>query len=116
MYVKTSCPNCKQQNYHDIAVDVLEHIKSHSDGSQSTTSVVVGAEVCETVSEEQLAQDALRELEGFVYDGITTKELCAILYKYFGVLHSHCCDLIQKMKIELDMYCPDRQHLYFVNA
>ncbi|NPE28609.1 hypothetical protein HNV12_11695 [Methanococcoides sp. SA1] len=50
----------------------------------------------------------LRELEGYVYDGITTGEFCKLLKKNFGVAAKYCCDLIQKMKIELDMSCPNR--------
>lgn len=116
MYIKNTCPKCKQVNYSDIAVDVLEHVKSYSDGTQSITSVVVGAKACETVSEEQLAREILLELEGYVYDGITTKELCVLLSRYFGVVSSYCCDIVQRIKIDLDMYCPDHSHLYFVES
>ncbi len=72
--------------------------------------------VTETISEEELARDILMELEGYVYDGMTMDEFCKLLKKYFGVASRHCCDLIQRMKVELDMYCPDRQYLYFVET
>ncbi|WP_135612198.1 hypothetical protein [Methanococcoides sp. AM1] len=73
-------------------------------------------EICDSVNEEEFARLILRELEGYVYDGMTTREFCKLLKKNFGVAAKYCCDLIQRMKIELDMYCPDRQHLYFVRG
>ena len=82
----------------------------------SFPSVVVGAEVTDTVSEEELAISVVHELRDFMYDGMTTDEFCKLLKKYFGVASRYCCDLIQRMKIELDMYCPDRRHLYFLKV
>jgi hypothetical protein len=49
-------------------------------------------------------------------NSITTYELCHVLKEYFGVVVVCCCDLIQRMEIELDMYCPDQEHLYFIEA
>lgn len=71
-------------------------------------------EVCDTVSEEELAREIVCELRGLMYNGMTVDEFCRILKKYYGVASKYCCDLIQRMKEELDMYCPDRQHLYYV--
>ena len=71
-------------------------------------------EVCDTVSEEELARCIICELKDYMYDGMTVDEFCKLLKKYYGVASKYCCDLIQRMKIELDLYCPDRQHLYFV--
>jgi transposase len=70
--------------------------------------------VDETTSEKEIALSVMQELRGRVYDGITTCELCRVLKEYFGVVAVYYCDLIQRMKIELDMHCPDKQHLYFV--
>lgn len=61
----------------------------------------------ETTSEKEIAVSVMQELRGHVYDGITTCELCRVLKEYFGVVAVYCCDLIQKMKIELDRYCPE---------
>ena len=114
MYIKTNCTKCGNADFHDIAIDVLEHIKIYSDSSQSVTNTIEDAEVCDTVSEEELARHVINELRPFMHDGMTTDEFCKILKKYYGVASKYCCDLIQRMKIELGMYCPDRQHLYFV--
>ena len=78
--------------------------------------MVENIDVDETISEEEMVSSVLQELCGYVYEGITTYELCRVLKEYFGVVAAHCCDLIQRMKIELDMYCPDKQHLYFIRA
>jgi hypothetical protein len=78
--------------------------------------LIENIDVDETISEEEMARSVLQELRSYVYDGITTYELCRVLKESFGVVAAYCCDLIQLMKIELDMYCPDRQHLYFVKA
>ena len=51
-----------------------------------------------------------------MYHGITVDEFCKLLKRYYGFASTYCCDLIQRMKNELDMYCPDRQHLYNMKA
>jgi hypothetical protein len=56
----------------------------------------------------------MNELAGHVYNRISTNEFCKILKEKFGVLEQYCCDLIQQLKTEMDMYCPDRRHLYYV--
>lgn len=71
--------------------------------------------VGETITEEELAASILRELQGYVYDGITTRQLCKVLKDKFGVAFQYCCDIVQRLKIEMDMYSPDRQHLYYVS-
>ena len=45
---------------------------------------------------------------------MTTLELCKILKDKFGILEQYCCDIVQRLKVELDMYSPDHRHLYFV--
>ncbi|WP_440952065.1 hypothetical protein [Methanococcoides sp. FTZ1] len=116
MYVRTRCSHCNKVDYHDIAINTLVRKTVFSDHSQMMRYLIENIDVDETISEEEMARSVLQELRGYVYDGITTYELCRILKEYFGVVAMHCCDLIQKMKIELDMYCPDHQHLYFVEA
>jgi hypothetical protein len=116
MYIHTQCKYCKRDNWHDIAVNALEHRTTYSDGSQTTDYTIIDLEVDESITEEELAASILRELQGHVYNGITTRQLCKILKDNFGVAFRYCCDIVQRLKIELDMYCPDRQHLYYVEA
>ncbi|MCD4702926.1 MAG: hypothetical protein K8R64_01265 [Methanosarcinaceae archaeon] len=84
--------------------------------SGATEHISIRIDVDETISEEEMATTVLQELEGHVYNGIITRELCHILMDCFGVVAAHCCDLVQGLKINLDMYCPDRRHLYYVDA
>jgi len=71
-------------------------------------------EVTDTVSEEEFACCIIRELRPHMHNGMTTGEFCKILKDNFGVASTNCCDLIQRMKVELDMYSPDCHHLFFV--
>lgn len=73
-------------------------------------------ETTETISEEDLVLNIMRSVSNHVTDGMAIYELCETLKTCFEISPGHVCDLMQKIKIELDMYCPDRKHLYFVNA
>ncbi|MCQ1535019.1 hypothetical protein FTO70_04810 [Methanosarcina sp. KYL-1] len=81
-----------------------------------STSEVIAAETADICSPEELATSVLHELAGHIYNGMTTSELCKILGDKFGVLEQYYCDIVQRLKVEPDMYCPDHQHLYFVEA
>lgn len=109
MYVKTKCSKCGNNDFHDVYWWIVGEVKN-----DQATAKVDEMEVGDTVSEEQFADDVVHELRGFMYNGMTTDEFCKLLKKYFGVAAKYCCDHLQRMKIEMDMYCPDRQHLYFV--
>lgn len=88
---------------------MIEEIQAHF--SKWSVSDI---EVVDSLTEEELAHEVLKVLSNHIYNGISTSELCRILKEKFGILARYCCDLIQRLKIELDMYCPDHQHLYFV--
>lgn len=111
MYIKTKCTKCGNPDFHDIHWRIIGEIKKGQ-----TTASVDEMEVYDSVSEEELARQIVCELRGFIYNGMTVDEFCRILKKYYGVASKYCCDLIQRMKNELDMYCPDRQHLYYVES
>ena len=116
MYIRSNCPHCKKRAYLDVNVHLLKHTKICASGKTETFTHIDELEVCDSVSEEEFARCILYELSNHIYDGITTEEFCKLLKKYFGVAAKYCCDIIQRMKIEMDMYCPDRQHLYFVEG
>ncbi|NPE30087.1 hypothetical protein HNV12_19465 [Methanococcoides sp. SA1] len=54
--------------------------------------------------QKEIAVFVLQELCEHVYDSTTICELCRVLKEYFALVAVYCCDLIQRMKIELDMY------------
>ena len=83
-------------------------------GTESTKPSIISRS--QIISKEELVQLVINELWVVMYNWISTNEVCKILKDKFGVLEQYCCDLVQQLKIELDMYCPDRQHLYYVEA
>ncbi len=109
MYIKTKCPICGEDSFNCIRL--YQKIVYLGDRK---ISWVTSAEVTDTCSPEELASSVLYELSNHVYNGITTNELCKILRDKFGVLEQYCCDIVQLLKIRMHMYCPDRQHLYYV--
>jgi hypothetical protein len=78
--------------------------------------VVKNIDVMETIAIEDLVRDIIRTLRVSIIDGIRIEELCTLIKKTFGIAKIYCYDIIEQIKIELDLYSPDKQHLYFVNA
>jgi len=113
MYLKTICPKCRKAAYHSVSLHCLETTNLY-DPDSVAKYVIEYIEVKDSVPEEELVRDILYSMHQHVSDGIEVKEICKVLTKYYGIAAAYCCDLVQKIKIELDMYCPDRKHLYFV--
>ncbi len=111
MYIKSNCPICGGAILHDLRICEKETIIA-----DTSTREIHRIDVLDICTPEELAISAMHELASHVYNGISTNELCKILREKFGVLEQYCCDLVQQLKIELDMYCPDRQHLYYVET
>ena len=114
MYVRTHCPVCGTEQYHNIKLHALE-TKQFSDLCNAARYAVEYIEVSDTLTEEEFARDILRSMRLHVHDGVDVRELCNVLKNTYGIAAAHCCDLIQRIKIELGMYCPDRKHLYYVD-
>ena len=113
MYMKTKCPVCGTDQYHNIKLHALE-TKQFTDLDSVARYAIERIEVSETVTEEELAIEVLKGMRPYVHNGVEIRELCCVLKKYYGIVAAYCCDLLAKLKIEMDMYCPDRRHLYFV--
>jgi hypothetical protein len=113
MFIKSKCPYANRTCYHDVCFRVKNEILFNG-GEYTERQTVEDIQITDTLSEEELAWCIVCDLKGFMYDGMTVGEFCHLLKRYYGVASKYCCDLIQRMKVELDMYCPDRQHLYFV--
>jgi hypothetical protein len=107
MYEKTTCPNCNSVYYRSLRVCNAEI---------RTGSVLKTVETIETITEDDLVRDILRSLTGCISDGVAISELCEILNTVFGVSSQNVCEIVERIKLELDMYCPDRKHLYFIQA
>ncbi|WP_406660932.1 hypothetical protein V7O66_13995 [Methanolobus sp. ZRKC3] len=109
VYIKTTCPTCGDHSFHHVRLHRLTTFHKNKVKSEITS-----AEVTDSCTPEELATSVLHELAGHVYNGMATLELCKILKDKFGILEQYCCDIVQRLKVELDMYSPDHQHLYFV--
>ncbi len=108
MYIKTICPVCGEPVCHDLLI--REKVKL----SKVPETEIIDVQVLDSCTVDELSHEVLMSLSRYVYNGISTNELCRILKDKFRILERYCCDIVQRLKIELDMYCPDRQHLYFV--
>ncbi|WP_269849062.1 hypothetical protein [Methanosarcina horonobensis] len=54
-----------------------------------------------------------RACKKIIHDGIEIEVLIKILQENYGVTETCCMDLIERIRLDLDMYCPDRKRLYF---
>jgi hypothetical protein len=105
MYIKTKCPICYGGLFLDVKVDYTE-----SNGELIPSFMDV-RDVCDC---RVLEDSIIDQIKPHIHDGVRVRDVAHLLEKYFGISDTHCCDLVQSIKIKLDMYCPDRQHLYFV--
>ncbi|AKB37884.1 hypothetical protein MSSAC_3294 [Methanosarcina siciliae C2J] len=114
MFLKIHCPVCGAEMYHDIRLSALEHL--HFEGErQACRYVVENIEIQDSLTEEELVRSILQSLQKVIHDGIEVETLIGILEENYGVTGSCCMELIEKIKLELDMYCPDRKRLYFAD-
>lgn len=70
-------------------------------------------EVKDSVSEEELVEiscDLCMDLCATASKSTNSQ----VLAKYYGIAAAYCCDLVQRIKIELEIYCQDRRHLSLV--
>jgi hypothetical protein len=100
LYFKSRCPKCLNPNWHDIHVAFLG-----ADWEEVYLK--------ETVSEEVFAAHVIRGVKDYIKDGIKIKDLCKILVDMYGIAKNFCCDLIQRIKLELCLYSPDRKRLFY---
>ncbi|MBE0522485.1 MAG: hypothetical protein IBX39_09515 [Candidatus Methanoperedenaceae archaeon] len=112
MYIRTSCSNCKKIEYHNVKIDAIETMV-FNDYEKASSYIIKNINVCDSVSEEELAERVLKEIKPMLQDGTNIIELCRIIQSCFGVASTYCCDLIQRIKLEAGMYSPDKAHLYY---
>ena len=106
MYIKTKCAYCRKNSFHDVEVQGFRRGNKYS---------LIRARVTDNVTEEELLEQILRMAGEYIYDGIKISELCQLLRNNFGISPDYFCDLIERIKLELDMYCPDHERLYYAN-
>lgn len=110
-YHKFRCPICNGDFYCDMGYKIKARYKN----GELKELVPQGIEKRDSASANQLADDIIVSLQEHLYNGITIKKLCKMLHDIYGIVEDYCCDMIQRLKLKLCMYCPDRCHLYFVD-
>lgn len=78
--------------------------------------MVESVEVVDALTEKDIVRDILQGLHRIIHDGIEIEVLVGILKENYGITGVCCRELIERIKLELDMYCPDMKKLYFVES
>lgn len=112
MYIKTKCPYCENVLFHNVCVRVA----APHDCKNENGIILKTIEVRDSITEEGMVRHVLHTIKKYLSDGMEVRELCQILTTCYGIASDYCCDMIQRIKIELDMYCPDGKRLCFVNG
>lgn len=112
MFIKINCPVCGGEAYHDIRLSALEYL--HFEGEkQAWKYIIENIKVKDSLPEEEFVGSILQSMQKIIHDGIEVEVLIETLQEKYGVTESCCMDLIEKIQLELNMYCPDRERLYF---
>lgn len=101
-YLKPKCSCFEEYSYNSTS---LKSPYIEQDVEENTCEITV----------DQFFQQSIGELRQYIYDGIELFHLCKILQDKFRVRKDCCCATIEYLKLQLDMYCPDKKHLYFID-
>lgn len=111
--VRVECPSCKTSAYHEV--DIEYEVKNILKKEERVKSYdVKNINVNKSISEECFLKDILPSMDSFLRNGICIKEITDFLKKHHHIPDYYCNDVVQRIKIEYDMYSPDQQCLYFV--
>ncbi len=111
MFVRYKCSCCGEQNVINVSVEVIEERRERKT-HYKVNDMAITTKSCNL---NEFSRDIFHELKHYVYDGITTLQLCNILREDFNVSSDLCCGIIEELMINLYMYSPDREHLYYVD-
>jgi|GEM_PF-794045 len=114
MFIKAHCPVCGIDVYHNIRLQALENLNFEGE-VQACRYAVENIEITDSLTEEEFVRDILQSLQRVIHDGIEVEVLSGILKENYGVTGACCSELIEKIELELGMYCPDRKKLYFAD-
>jgi hypothetical protein len=115
MFIKAHCPVCDTDVYHNIRLHALEHLQFEGE-KEVCRYAVESVEVIDSLIEQEMIREVLQGLHRIIHDGIEVKVLAGILKENYGITGACCRELIERIQLELDMYCPDRKRLYFVKS
>jgi hypothetical protein len=114
MFVKAHCPVCGTNVYHNIRLHALEKRNFAGEG-QACRYTVENINVTDSLTEDELIRNILQGLQSVIDDGIEVEILSGILRENYGVTESCCSGIIERIQLELGMYCPDKKKLYFAD-
>ena len=114
MFVKAHCPVCGTDVYHNIRLHSLEHLSFEGEG-QACRYAVENIKIIDSLTEDELIMQILQGLQRVINDGIEVEILSGILKENYGVTEACCNEIIERIQLELGMYCPDKKRLYFAD-
>ena len=114
MFIKAHCPVCGTDVYHNVRLHALEHLNFEGEG-QACRYMVENIRVTDSLTEDELIGNILQSLQRVIIDGIEVEILAGILKENYGVTVSCCSGIIERIQLELGMYCPDKKRLYFAD-
>lgn len=114
MFVKAHCPVCGTDVYYNVRLHTLEHLNFEGEG-QACRYAVENISVTDSLTEDELIGNILKGLQKVINDGIEVELLARILQENYGVTEACCSEIIERIQLELGMYCPDKKKLYFAD-
>jgi hypothetical protein len=115
MFIKAHCPVCSADVYHNIRLQALEYLNFEGE-EQAFKYVIKNIDVTDSLTEEELVRNILQSLQRVINDGIEIEVLSGILKEKYGITEACRSGLIERIQLELGMYCPDRKRLYFADS
>jgi hypothetical protein len=114
MFVKANCPVCGTDVYHNVRLHALEHLNFEGEG-QACRYAVENIKVTDSLTEDELIREILLALQRVINDGIEIEVIAGILKENYGITEVCCSGIIERIQLELGMYCPDKKKLYFAD-
>lgn len=114
MFVKAHCPVCGTDVYHNIRLHALEYLNFEGE-EQACRYAVESIKVTDSLTEDEIIRYILEGLQKVINDGIEVEILAGILRENYGITGACCCGIIERIQLELGMYCPDQKRLYFAD-
>lgn len=107
MLIKTTCKECGKIHYHNLRI--VEHVIT----CNGETNNYIGAiHVKDSCTIDELVANIVHEISPYVVNGMTCDELEHILGECCGIMRGHEGDVVERIKCEMGLYCPDNMHLF----
>lgn len=109
MWVKVGCPTCGEELYINIRMGYVVRV------SKGIPTVgITDIEPTDTCTSSELLRDMIKTIKPLIKDGIPVIELHKMISIGHGLPEKYCYDILQKLKDEMELCCPDKEHLYHI--